>query len=272
MPAILILLLLSAFAFPGAAVAEDAVHPALLSKFTANVGRFYPDRKTKLTAGAGIEDRGVDFQRDLDIDIEGDVFSVDFNWRFGEKWSLAGQYFNVSGEKSAELTRDISWNDVIFRAGTTVDASTGFKLYRLFVGRSFSDNERTEYGIGAGIHRLQTRAEIAGSVFIDDNQAFTRESVKAKGPLPNIGAWYQHSLTPRWALKARADWFSANIDDYDGRLINIQAGIDYRIFRHGGIGLAYNYFEFDAGVKNSTWRGKADLNYKGLFAHLALYW
>ena len=258
-------------ALPFATAAQDDVHPELGAKYSLDMGLFFPERDIVIQAGVtGL--RGVDFTGELGLEKHDQMFAIDFRWRFGEKWSLAAQYFDASAAASVFLDEDIEWKGLVFDDGTKVDASSDFALYRLFFGRSFAKTDRVDFGIGAGIHWLDMSAEIAGSVLVNNTVTFQRERVSASSPLPNIGVWYEHSLSPRWAIKARADWFAASIDEYDGRLVNFQAGINFAWFRHSGIGLAYNHFEFDAGVDNPKWQGSADLTFTGPYAFVNFFW
>ena len=101
---------------------------------------------------------------------------------------------------------------------------------------------------------------------------FRREAVSASAPLPNIGAWYTYSISPRWALKGRLDWLSASVGDYDGRLVNASLGVNYQVFEHAGLGLSYNLFDLEVGVSKSGWRGRWETNYEGPYVYLSFFW
>lgn len=266
-----ITLLFLVVSYPTAA--QESVHPELGSRYSLDLGLFYPERQIKLNAGVTVPgDRDIDFGSEFGLEKRHQAFAVDFRWRFGEKWSLSAQHFAASSAGSAVLEEDVEWNNVVFSRGTNATASTEFTLYRLVFGRSFAKTDNVDFGIGAGIHWMDISAAIEGSILVNNTVTFRRENVSSSAPLPNIGIWYDYSLSPRWAIKARADWFKASIDEYDGRLVNLQAGVNYAWFRHGGIGVAYNYFELDAGVSNQVWQGDAALTYKGPFAFVNFYW
>ena len=255
------------------ALGQENLHPEINSKFSLDLGMFYPEREVKLQAGVSAGGtRKVDFGSEFGLEKHDRTFAIDFKWRFGEKWSLSAQHFQASGQRTVDLGEDVEWNGLVFSSGTNVEASTEFALYRVVVGRSFAKSDNVDFGFGGGIHWLDVSAEIAGSVLVNNTVTFRRESVASSAPLPNIGAWYQYSLSPRWAIKARADWFKASVDEYDGRLVNVQAGVNFALFRHGGIGVAYNHFEFDAGIDAGNWQGAADLTYKGPFVFVNAYW
>jgi hypothetical protein len=259
---------------PGAALAQSEVHPMVSSKYALSLGVFFPSRTIDLRAGVNVAgpENEVDFTKSLGIDRKSEEFEADFLWRFGEKWSMSGQYFRSSSQKNRSLDEDVNWNDVVFEEGSFVRGETELTLFRVFLGRSFGSDERVEAGIGAGIHWLELGAAIKGEIRVGEGLEFREEAVAAKAPLPNIGAWYRRSLSPRWALQARADWFSANIDEFDGGLLNLSVGAEYKLFRNAALGVAFNKFELDAGVDNSLWSGEAKVGYDGPYAYLSVYW
>jgi hypothetical protein len=127
--------------------------------------------------------------------------------------------------------------------------------------------------LGLGIHWLEISASIEGNAVVNGVPAgFRRESVSAKAPLPNIGAWYTYSISPKWAFRARLDWLSAKVGEYDGTLINAAAGLNYQIFEHAGFGLSYNLFDLDLNINKRGWHGNVNTSYEGAFVHMSFYW
>ena len=257
------------------AEAQDGVHPYLTDKFSLDLGVFFPERQVTMGIDGpiGLPGEDIDFDKSFGIKKSEELFSLNFGWRFGEKWQLGAQYFASSGERSRVLQEDVEWNDIIFSQGTGVVAGLDFDLLRLFFAREFKSSDRGEFGLGLGIHWLQIGGWIEGNAVINGVPAgFRRESVKAEAPLPNIGAWYTYSFSPKWAFKARFDWLSANIDEYDGTLINAAVGINYQVFEHAGVGLSYNLFDLDFNINKSGWHGNVNTSYEGAFVYVSFYW
>jgi hypothetical protein len=73
-------------------------------------------------------------------------------------------------------------------------------------------------------------------------------------------------------LNVRLDWLSASIDKYDGTIINAAAGVNFAATRHFGVGLSYNYFELDIGIKDSNWRGRSESRIDGPYLYLSASW
>ena len=254
---------------------QSDVHPYLTEKFFIDVGIYFPDRQFAIEVESTLPGPTdpIDLEGDFGLRKSDEIFSLDFGWRFGEKWQFEGQYFTASGARGVALEEDVTWGDIVFRAGTGVKAGQEFTLIRAFFARRFESSEKHEFGIGAGLHWLEFGAFIQGNIIVgDDAGEFRRESVSAVAPLPNIGAWYMRSLSPKLALTTRVDWFGASIDEYDGTLINASLGLNYQAFEHFGVGLNYNVFELNVDVKKSNWNGNANISYKGPYAYLSFYW
>ena len=255
-----------------AAESED-VHPYLERGFSLDVGVFYPDRELDLRINgsiAGINDE-IDFDKRRQLKSGGDIFATELSWRFRGRWSFVGQFFSAADSRRAVLEEDIEWGNVVFGAGSNAAIGTDFTLTRIFFGRQLDTSKSHDIGIGGGIHWLSIGAFIEGEILINGMSAAARRSVSAEAPLPNIGAWYKYSISPRWALRARADLLSADVGDYDGLLLNVALGVNFRAFEHVGIGLNYNFFKLDVGIDKSNWRGDIETTYEGVFVYASVY-
>ena len=261
--------------FPLAAAAQTIgdQHPWLTDNFTLSLGGFVPSKQVRLSVDGSFPGEDIDFNEGVAVTSDDTTFSGVFRWRFGKKWSVAGQYWDSSDSSTATLTEDITWGDSTLKSGSNVGAGVELKVTRVFFGRRLSLGERHEFGIGAGLHWLKVGAFIEGEIFVDDETTgFRRESVTAEAPLPNIGGWYWYAFSPRWLVTTRIDWLGASIGDYSGDLWNANAGINFQAWRHVGFGLSYQYFKLDVDVDKSDWHGSADLSYKGPFISLNANW
>ena len=269
-------LILAAPTKPLLAEEQGSAHPYLTDSFSVDLGIYFPDRQLSIGVDSPIDGPVdmIDFHGDLQNTRSDEIFSLSLRWRFGEKWQIAGQYFNSEGSRETVLKEDVEWGDLVFGAGSSISAGQEFTVTRVFFGRNFATNERYEFGVGAGFHWLDLGAFISGNIIDSSGGAgpFRTESVSASAPLPNLGAWYVYSISPDWAFKSSLDWMSASIGDYSGRLINASLGVNYQIFRNAGVGVSYNLLDLDVGVKKSGWHGQWDNTYQGFYAYVSLFW
>ena len=247
----------------GVAIAQEsdeptAYHPFLSDRFHLGIGGFWPDKSLEISVDGSDPSEEIDFEEDLGYDDSGWTPSLNFRWRYSKNWSLSGQYWGFDSEESVFLDKDIEWEDVIYQDGTYVRSGIDFVVTPIFIGRSLMREPGYEFGVGAGIHWLETDVFIEGQIASGSGTTFSREEADSSGPLPNIGAWYMYSWSPDWMLDARLDWLSATVDEYSGQLWHAQAGIHYQISRTYGVGLSYSNFLIDLDVDDSDWHGQIE--------------
>ena len=264
----------------GTAAAQDyEYHPVLTDNFDVFVGYFRSDNTFKISAENINFETGqyddTDFGKSLGVDQTSALLNAQLRWRFGSKrmWAISAQYFESNASGDATLKDDVEWQDVIFREGTFVGAGVSLAVTRLFLGRSFIRNSRSDFGVGVGIHNLDLSAYIEGEILLnDESTGFHRGDTAESQILPNIGAWYVFSPARKWLLRARVDWISANIGDYDGTLWNSNVGVNYQFARHFGVDLSYQYFNLNLTVDSSDWKGGVDMTYSGPVLALTANW
>jgi hypothetical protein len=250
---------------------DSGVHPFISSKYSLQVGVFFPSKDFRIGVDGSLSgnDNEFDFNKSLNLDDSDNVFALEFKWRFGQKWSARFHYFATDRTDKAVLEEDIQWGDQTILAGSSVTAGANFDLTRVFFARSFDSRENIDFGIGLGVHWLEFGAFIKPDVMTNFGEV---SSASVSGPLPNIGAWYYYSPSPKWFIGGRLDWLDASIDKYDGGIINAAAGVNYQLFKHFGIGLKYQLFRLKVDVDNDNWQGSAKFVYDGAFVYMSGNW
>jgi len=278
-------LILALAMLPALAQGQDVnpIHPYLESKFFASVGLFLPDQNTRLGLEASAEItipdpepapyEVIDFDETFGFSDNDQTFSAEFGWRFGKKWQLRGQYFQVGTDSRLSLEEDVEWGDAVFNEGTFVGAGNDYQVTRLFFGRSFKTTDRSELGLGLGTHMLDISAYINGNAIVDGiDVGYHQERASISAPLPNFGAWYMHAFSEKWATTLRADWLSASVGKYDGYIVNAAVNVGYAMNDHFGIGLAYNFFEINLKIDDDDWSGRIISRFDGPYIALTGYW
>lgn len=165
------------------------------------------------------------------------------------------------------------WDDITFKAGSTVGAGVDFTVTRFFIGRELWTGPQYEFGLGIGLHWMDTSAFIEGQVITSESQTeFRRGDASFSAPLPNVGAWHYYSPSARWLLTASVDWLSASIGKYDDTLWNASAGVNYQVTDHFGLDLSYQFFSLDAGISDTDWNGRINLRQNGPLLALTANW
>jgi len=256
-----------------AAQTSEEFHPYLSNKFNIEAGVFWP--KVNFTAAVdGSEPNDeIDIDEALRLEDYHSSLSAEFRWRFGEKWSFWAQYWGTDTDGSVILEEALPWEDVIFAPGTFATGGVSLDVTRLFVGRIFSQSVRHEFGAGFGVHWLQLKTFAEGEIIVDDDSLeFYSDSASADFPMPNIGAWYFYSWSPKWMAQARVDWLSASVGDYSGGIWDIQVGVNYQAFKTVGFGLYYKWFKLNGELDDEHWHGSVDLAQGGPLLTVSATW
>jgi len=258
-------------ASPVLADVESGVHPFLSSKYSIQLGGFFPsqDLTLRVDGSAGSENIDFDFDERLDLSDDHEIFALEFVWRFGKKWSSRMQFFSTDRQDTGVLEEDIEWEDYVITAGSSVTAGTSFKLARVFFARAFDSAPHLDYGVGVGLHWMQFGAFIEHDLIT--NFAET-SAVAATAPLPNIGGWYYYSPSEKWYVGGRLDWLAATVGEYRGGITNFAAGVNYQMFDNVGIGVKYQLFRLGLDVDQDNWRGRVKFAFEGAFVYLSGSW
>ncbi len=249
-----------------AAATISGIHPMQNSRFMLGAGVYWPriSSDVSLDKKGGLPATDVDFQDDLGFDDDDMQPALVFTWRFSNRSRLEGEYFSVGQGNTSVLKETIGWDDVEYEVGAKVRANFDVDVGRLFYGYSFLKDDRKEVGAGIGLHYLGIDTAISGEAYVDgESIGKVSRGIDDWAILPNLGIYGNYAFSPKWLISGRADWISANIGDYDGTLWNAQAAIQYQLFEHFGLGLAYRYLSFDFEEDSSKRRWNIDIDYNG---------
>jgi hypothetical protein len=91
-------------------------------------------------------------------------------------------------------------------------------------------------------------------------------------PLPTIGLGVEYKIFPRLLANLRIDFFYVDIGDVEGTLAELFVGLEYRVFKHFGVGVAYDRMMLDIEYKSGKPKGwELDVSWNGGFFYGALY-
>lgn len=266
---------LVALLLPLDGIAQSGVHPSMKDDFVMQFGAFLPRLNFQLGVDGSLtgDHPPLDFEGQVGAKKNDEIFAAELIWRFGDKWSLRGQYFAGGQKATATLEEDIEWGDAVFESGSFISGATELEIDRIFFARDFSNSDHHEFGLGLGFHRMSVGASLTGNLIVNGEQfiAETR-AVSAVAPLPNIGVWYAYSPSEKWAFDIRLDWLDASIGEYSGGLTNAAIGANYQVFKHVGIGLKYQVFKLRLDITKQDWNGQVKLAYEGLYIYFSANW
>jgi hypothetical protein len=216
-------------------------------------------------ANSNIPGTEIDFEQDLDLDDRDALPAIFLGARLGNNWVIGAEYYSLSRKSTNTIQRDLVFDDVTFPLNATVSGKFASDIYRATVGYSFYRTEDAEIGGAIGLHATNFEIEIEGEATIGNNPATQTVARRreALAPLPTLGLFGSVRVAPQVTVSARADYLSLKIDEYDGRLLNAQAAITYRVFENVGIGAAYRYVDYRLDVEKESWKGRLRYEFNG---------
>ncbi len=215
----------------------------------------------------------INFESDLGLDDHEALPALTAGVRLGGNWKIVAEYYSLGREGTRRLDREIRFNDRVFAVNAQVDSRFDSDVYRLTVGYAFVRQPNLELGAAIGVHATDFEIELAGQASVSGTPAAaaTVQGRQLFVPLPTVGVFGTVNIAPKLVLNARADYLSLSIDRYDGRLLNAQAAVSYRVMSHLDIGAMWRSVDYRLGVERNTWQGQVRYRFNGpaLFARAA---
>ncbi len=238
-------------------------------RFVFGLGAFLPAFDTTLridnqTVGAG---DSVSLEDDLGLTEDQSVLWVGGVWRFADRHRLGISYFSFSRDASATALRDLQIGDEIYPVGASLQTKFSLDIAPFFYAYSFIKNEKHELAGSFGFHWFAMDFEVTGSASLPGGDADADASASADVPLPLFGLRYDYYINQRWKTSVHGEIFALELTDelfhFSGHLYNIRVSADYWVTNNFGIGAAVNWFDIDAKVDDSEWRGEIEYSYFG---------
>lgn len=230
-----------------------------LARFGLGLGAFITDRETDTRVDSDALGPGtpLDFEEDLGFDASDTVFRVDGHLRFSRRHRLDFSIFDLSRDSVATIDETIQFGDEIYDIDTTVSAESDLEIYKLAYTWSFMARGRSYLGLTGGLYIMDT------GLALSEPTLGSRETSGVTAPLPVIGLRGEYSLSRHWLLRGSAEFFALEYGDYDGNLVDVYAGIDYRFSDRFALGLAYNGVTIDVDSEDTGLSGALDWSYQG---------
>ena len=247
---------------PAAALAQRAD-----DKIWVQVGAFFPKIDSDIRIDADDLNLGteIDLERDLGFDNNATVFNGVLGYQFARRWHVEAEYFSVGRKSTKEIDREIIIDDTVFPVNAGLSAQVDSDVYRLSVGWSAIARENTRINLSLGLHMTDFFVRFEGNGSVDG--VITQGAVESRellAPLPTIGIYATHSFNDRISVAARGDFFSLNIDQYDGTLWNARIGANWRFMKHAGVGAGWRLTSYDVGIDGAGGiNGRVRYNFNG---------
>ena len=247
-------------------LAQEVVekNPLLTDKFQFRIGTFIPSKTLDIEVDGTEPNFEFNFGKAFRLEDHQATLLIGFDWRFSKKWKVAFEYFGLNNSNTRTLEEDIVWEDFTFEEGTNVKGGLNFNIYRVYIGRIFTQGQKHEFGGGLGVHAMNIRVSIEGDVLTNqEDVSFEKSRKTITLPMPNLGLWYYYAPLTKLAFTARVDFFTISLNDFSGNLWNVTPGVNYQVFKHVGVALNYRYVNIGAEFGTSDWDGSVNTVMQG---------
>jgi hypothetical protein len=234
-------------ALPGTLLAADAEqHEAriLNDKFGIGLGGYLVDFRTDASAGFGAAlGTVIRLEDDLAMDDSKSTFRLGGFYRFRPRHALSFGYFALDRPGTTVIEEQIEFNGVVYDVGAQVDSQFDVALFQVDYRYSFVNTGKTEAGFAAGLSAYSFDMLLDGEATIVEGRQVTervREEESFLAPVPTVGMFINHAITPNWILRMRAQFLDLDVGDFTGRLVDTSVTFDYYFTRNFGIGFGGN--------------------------------
>ena len=212
----------------------------------------------------------INAENDLGLDSRLTVFRAGAMYRPGEsrRNQLDFTYANYKRDGSATLTQDITIDNVTYPIGAQVETVFNFGIINGTYSYAFWQSERARLAFGAGVYVIPLRYQVDIQT-TGGNTAV--EGADTTLPLPALALRGEFQLISKLFLNASVQGMYLEIDDFKGSLADFNLGIEYRPWKHIGVGVAYNFMGVNVTGESSSSKypganfvGEVDVRFNGL--------
>lgn len=243
-------------------------------RFVVSLGTFFMNTKTTLqiNGSSATTESEVDLEEDLGLNA-GDRFRVDANWLISGRHHLRALYFNYGNSNERTLDRSLTIGDTTYPVSVTVEAGMDTTIFELAYEYAFVKKENWELLGTFGAHLVKFDFSITGNGTVNGQPVQGRtESSDVTAPLPVIGLRYIWRFADNFYLEAQGQYFGLKIDNVDGSLTDLRAGVNWMFSKHFGIGAGWNQFVTNVDVDRNHFHGSLDWTYSGAQVYLTGAW
>ncbi|WP_028774108.1 DUF481 domain-containing protein [Shewanella waksmanii] len=260
------ILALCLLAAPCAAENETTVvEPTLAekkSKTIIRVGGFYSNSNSSMDVTDPLlgRDFQIDFEEDLKLEESQFLPFFELFYHFNDQHILYMDWKQL--HRSAEVTQltkpfqvELDGTLYDFKAGSKIDTTLNIDIARIGYGYNFYQGNNYNLGFSIGLHAMFIKTGFEGQIGACQVTTATADcptvpvpktvDTKVTAPLPDIGLYGDYEFADRFRFTAHAQYFYVKLDDLEGGLVDIRAGVEAEITENWHMTAAFNYYEVD---------------------------
>jgi hypothetical protein len=251
----------------GTANAQDEIVSPFEDHFRLTVAFLSMSSETELRLDADDGSQGtlVSAEADLGLREQSEQADVEAELRIRERHRIRFGYFRLDRSAAKTIDRQILFGNEVFDAGDLVESRLDWREFSITYGYTFLRTAHFELYGSFGLHLVEMSAQ--GEVAADD----IREEESEAAPIPALGLGTLVRFSDRFHGEARVDYLTANVDQFDGTVLDARAAVLYRFNRNLAVGAAYMLMEREGNSEDIGDSGHFSLKNSGpeLFMRVA---
>jgi hypothetical protein len=226
-------------------------------------GTFYPVHvKTFLqvnphNAPLGVVGTDLSAERDLGQQSRMNQARVEFMFRFRQRNKIRVDWLEVDRTATHQIVKDISFGNQTFPAATLLQSQVDWRIFGVTYTYEIFHNDRFELGTGVGVHLLQAEA------MAQANATQQRQDVSGAGAFPTVPLDFVFRISQRWAVTARAQYFHASLNNFDGWLADVHEDVQYRWTPNFSLGVGYSSIRAKLALNTGNFPGQFHMSLEG---------
>ena len=242
------------------ATAEEK-HPVFTDTWQFTASALFQNSDASVSSTGPLQNtRKLDLE-DLGMDDSTVVPQITAQWRFADRWLLNFGYSDFSLDGNKAVASSFDFGGVTFPLNASLETEFGISSIVVAVDYVVFQSDRSEFGIGAGLHGLDLNITLDGDI----NGTLVAESQSDfLAPLPNLRIFGRYAFTPKLTTNFQFGWMGANIENYSGELLIASAGIRYRFASRWSLGLNYQITSINFEVGGGRFEEDYDIELDGV--------
>lgn len=237
-------------------------------KFSLGAGGFVSSTSSSIVLG--LQQLGAGVQIDIEdaLGLETSTFVSRFyaKYRIGEnrRHIISLGFFDLRRTAKKVLEEEIKVGDEVFPIGTEISSIFDMNIIRAKYGYSFLQDERISMGASFGFYIMPVNFSAKALNYTEQHTQFT-------APLPLIGLYTDLKLKNKFYLSQSIEFLYLSIQNFSGRIIDLNIAIEHKTFNHFGFGFGANLNGLNLSVTQPgnylDFVGKIGMQYSGLMLY-----
>lgn len=214
----------------------------------------------------------IDGESVLGLDTSLTVFRANAMIRPGKtrRHQFDIDYASYHRHGSGIITEEIVVDDEVLLPGTEINSILNFDIIRGTYSYALLQDDRIRLALGLGVYIVPLEYGIDITTTTDTRVLEFRDVTL---PLPSFAVRADFQLIPKLFLTTEINAMYLEYDEFTGSLLDTSIGLEYRPWKHLGLGVAYSAMSVRVEAEESSdypgadFIGAVDVNFTGLMLY-----